>query len=67
MTSLFAKSRKRAEEGEKIKGKDSEGQLAEGCEETDLQVVLRSRLEATGPGFFWTKYEAKFSGLGWRG
>lgn len=52
MTSQFAKSRKGAEEGEKIKGKDSEGQLAEAVKRRDLQVVLRSRLEATGPGFF---------------
>lgn len=47
MTSLFAKSRKGTEEGEKIKGKDAEGQLREAVKRHDLQVVLRSRLAAT--------------------
>lgn len=52
MTSLFAKSRKGTEEGEKIKEKDPEGQLLEAVKRCDLQVVLRSRLAAPGPDGF---------------
>lgn len=64
MTSLFAKSRKGAEEGEKIKGKNPEGQLLEAVKRLDLQVVLRSRLAATGSGFFQGRHDAEAHGPG---
>lgn len=52
MTSLFAKSRKGTEEGEKIKGKDPEGQLLEAVKRHDLQVALRLRVASPGTDVF---------------
>lgn len=51
MTSLFAKSRKGTEEGEKIKGKFPEGQLLEAMKRHDLQVALRLRVAGPGVDF----------------
>lgn len=52
MTSLFAKSRKGTEEGEKIKGKFPEGQLLEAVKRHDLKVALRLRVAGPGIDFF---------------